>query len=383
MGNQEAKAAEAIVIGGGVVGLCVARSLALKKMKVVLLERGASPGMETSSAAGGMLAPQCEADAGGDFFDLASAGRDLYPSFADALLEETGVDVELDRTGTLYLAFTEEDEAEINSRYEWQRRAALSVEKLSAREAREMESWISPQVKGALLFPKDVQVENRKLVAALTESILRLGVQVRTKTEALRLIVDDESIRGVETSDGVIQSSVIVLACGAWSSSIIPSGSRFAGVRIEPVRGQMLCFALPDQRPMRHVIYSPRGYVVPRQDGRLLAGSTTEHVGFEAHVTADGLRKISTAAMEIAPQVGQLALTDFWAGLRPRAEDDMPVLGACPETSGLFYATGHYRNGILLAPITGELIAEQIVNRRTHALLNRFSPARFTPVGAI
>src|SRR5207253_6991694 len=137
----------AVVIGGGVVGLCVARALALRKMKVLLLERGASLGAEASSAAGGMLAPQCEADAGGKFFELACAGRDLYPRFADALREETGGDIELDDAGTLYLALTEEDEAEINSRYEWQRRANLLVEKLSAIEAREFGSWISPKVR--------------------------------------------------------------------------------------------------------------------------------------------------------------------------------------------------------------------------------------------
>src|SRR2546423_2300768 len=381
MGNQEVKAAEAVVIGGGVVGLCVARSLALRKMKVLLLERGENPGMEASSAAGGMLAPQCEADRADEFFELACAGRDLYTPFADALREETGIDIELDRTGTLYLAFTEEDEAEITDRYEWQRRANLSVEKLNANEARELESWISPRVRAALRFPLDVQVENRRLVRALAESVKRHGVQVRTNAEAIRLIIDRERVVAVETSVGVIHTSVAVMACGAWSSFLTSSGSRFPGVRIEPVRGQMLCFALPSPRPVRHVIYSPRGYIVPRRDGRVLAGSATEDGGVEARGTAERVRKISTAAAEIAPQVGGLALIDYSAGLPPRAEDHLPALGACSEVAGLFYATGHYRNGILLAPVTGELIAEQIVNNETPALLNRFSPDRFTPVG--
>lgn len=376
MGNQECRWAEAVVVGGGVVGLSVARALALRKMKVLLLERGERLGAEASRAAGGMLAPQCEADRADDFFELACASRDLYEQFASALLEETGVDVELDDAGTLYLAFTDADEKEIAQRFEWQRRASLPVEKISAREIIELEPWVSREVRGALFFPQDVQVENRKLVAALGESLRRLGVEVLTKTEATRLVVEGGRAAGIETSAGRVDSTVIVLACGAWSSLLV------SNVTIEPVRGQMLCFALPSgERPISHVIYSPRGYLIPRRDGRLLAGSTTERAGFEAKVTDEGLRTITSAAKEIAPCVERLALKDSWAGLRPRARDDMPVLGASSEIAGLFYATGHYRNGILLAPITGELLAEQIVDNRTHALLNRFSPDRFATVG--
>jgi glycine oxidase len=187
------------------------------------------------------------------------------------------------------------------------------------------------------------------------------------------LRIESGKVLGVETSAGFTAAPVVVVAAGAWTSLIKSNGAR---IKIEPVRGQMLCF---DSRPqvVRHVIYSSRGYLVPRRDGRLLAGSTTEHAGFDKHVTDDGMRAIRSMASEIAPATEQLPLIDSWAGFRPRAEDDLPVLGADDEIDGLFYATGHYRNGILLAPITGELIAAAIIDRATPPMLAAFSPKRF------
>ncbi|HEY0404809.1 MAG TPA: FAD-dependent oxidoreductase, partial [Pyrinomonadaceae bacterium] len=155
---------------------------------------------------------------------------------------------------------------------------------------------------------------------------------------------------------------------------------RAPSVRIEPVRGQMLCFEA-NPRPARHVVYSPRGYLVPRLDGRLLCGSTVERAGFEKCVTGDGLQTIMRQALEIAPVVSRLTLADAWAGLRPRAADDWPVLGMSAEIDGLCYATGHYRNGILLAPLTGELIAEQITGGGRSSQLDAFSPDRFQLAG--
>jgi glycine oxidase len=151
-------------------------------------------------------------------------------------------------------------------------------------------------------------------------------------------------------------------------------------VRIEPVRGQMLSFeATP--RIARHVVYSPRGYIIPRQDGRVLAGATTEHAGFEKRVTSDGINTVTANAIEIAPVIGSLALRDSWSGLRPRTADDLPVLGECAEVKGLYLAAGHYRNGILLTPVTGELIADQILSGFAPPMLTAFSPDRFQGAG--
>lgn len=377
MRNQKTreKSADAIVVGGGVAGLSVARALAQRGLAVTLIERGRL-GAEASAAAGGMLAPQSEANAADKFFELACSSRDLYPAFADALREETGTDIELERTGTLYLAFTEEDEREALKRYAWQTEAGLPVERLSAEAAREIEPCISEDVRSALRFPLDVQVENRRLVAALATSVEKFGVYLMTGTLVQSLCIERGRIEGVETAQGFISSPAVVIASGAWTSLLSATDACIPKIQIEPVRGQMLCF---ETRPLlaRHVIYSPRGYIVPRLDGRLLAGSTSERAGFEKSVTAAGIHSVLTNALEISPAVGDLPLLDAWSGLRPRSADGLPVMGACSDVEGLFYATGHYRNGILLAPITGELLAEEIINNRTPPLLEAFTPNRF------
>jgi glycine oxidase len=367
-----AASAEVVIIGGGVIGLSIARSLALRGVRDVTVVEKNEFAREASWAAGGILAPQIEADSSNDFFRLACASRDLYGDFARDLRDESGIDVELDLTGTLCVAFTEEEEIEFRSRYDWQRGEGLDVEWLSGGQARRLEPCLSEQVRCALRFPNDLQVENRRLVRALLISNKKFGVQLIDHCAVLDVQVIDGRVRGVNTSQGLIGASSIIIAAGAWSLMIDPANS----IQVEPVRGQMLCFQAQPQIA-RHVIYSSHGYLIPRADGRLLAGSTSEEVGFDKSVTDDGVNQITSLAREIAPAVTKLPLLDSWAGFRPRAADDLPVLGRSNEIEGLVYATGHYRNGILLAPITGELIAETIVSRKTPAALAAFSPERF------
>ena len=364
---------EVVVIGGGVIGLTIARALALRGVRDVCLFERARLGTEASFAAAGMLLPQVEAATKDDFFTLACRSRDLYASFAAALHEETGIDVELDTTGTLYLALNSTDQEEIEKGYYFQSRAGLAIELLSTSAARALEPCISESITGALLFPQDIQVENRRLLNALANSVSNLGVNVLTGTNVDSLIVEGNRLTGVQTSGGAITCSTVVVAAGTWSSLITHTS-----FSIEPVRGQMVCLEAKPQLT-RHVIFSRRGYIVPRRDGRLLAGSTSENAGFDKSVTAGGINKILQNAHEISPAISNLPIVDTWAGLRPRAADGLPVLGPCVEIDGLFYATGHYRNGILLAPITGELISEAIVEGVASPLLAPFSPERFYP----
>ena len=382
---------DVVVAGGGVIGLSVARELARSGLKATIVERG-RVGREASHAAGGMLAPQSEADGEDAFFRLQCASRDLYPSFAEELFEETGLSIELDRTGTLYLGFNEEDAAELERRYRWQSRAKLTIERLTSGEVRALEPRVSPHVLLGLRFARDWQVENRRLVAALAASVEKQNVRILTGTEATGVRLEGDRVRGLETSRGLVEADAVVLAAGAWTS-LLPCTTRPHGAPsalplralpghppIEPVRGQMLC--LEAHPPLcAHVIYSPRGYLVPRRDGRLLAGSTTERAGFEKLLTLEGVRAMAQHALEIAPAIAQLPIVDAWAGLRPCADDEWPVLGASTEARGLFYATGHYRNGILLAPLTARLIADLVTGRdaRPSEALAPFSPARFRP----
>jgi len=368
--NEFPRSAEVVVIGGGVIGLTIARALGQRGVRDVLLIERSALGTEASFAAGGILAPQAEADRADEFFELACRSRDLYAEFAAGLFDETGVDVELDSTGTLYVALAEGDELE--KRYAWQSKQGLAVKKLTAREARELEPHIAPSVAGALLFPHDIQVENRRLLNALVHSVNELAIKVATHTNVESLTIERRQIKGVQTSRDFVSCRIVIIAAGTWSSLIEHANTP----TIEPVRGQMICF---DAKPQltRHVIYSPRGYLVPRKDGRLLAGSTSENAGFAKQVTAAGISAILANAQEISPNVANLPIVDTWAGLRPRAADGLPVLGPCDEIDGLFYATGHYRNGILLAPVTGELIAEAVVAGHVSPSLAAFSPNRF------
>lgn len=387
--TQSLKGCDVAVIGGGVAGLAAARSLARRGLSVAVIET-ARPGAGASQAAGGMLAPQSEADRHDELFELLCASREMYPSFAAELYEESGVDIELDRTGALYVALTEADEDEIERRYLWQSRASLAVERLAAAEARSLEPAVSESARGALLFPRDWQVENRHLIRALAASCMRLGVRIFTQTEARGVRVEAGHAKGVETARGYMSAGAVVLAAGAWASRVplLTSASdgdhtpSFPHVEIEPVRGQMLCFEHEPTHvpPIRHVLYSPRGYLVPRRDGRVLAGSTTEHAGFDCIVTAGGVETVTRNAIELAPGIRELRLTDSWAGLRPLAADGWPVLGECAQARGLFYAAGLYRNGILLAPAVGEIISGLVAEGRASLLphtLARFSPARF------
>ncbi|HYO91312.1 MAG TPA: FAD-dependent oxidoreductase, partial [Pyrinomonadaceae bacterium] len=271
--------ADAVIVGGGVIGLALARTLARNHLgRIVVVERG-QLGAEASHAAGGMLAAQAECDRADPFLELACAGRDLYPALSRSLLEETGINIELEQTGTLYLSFTEDDERETSHRYNWQASAGLPVERLTGDEARMLEPCVSVEARSALRFPMDWQVENRRLVAALASSAAKLGVHLLTGTNVESLLIERGRVQGVETARGKIHAPVVVVSGGAWATSLMAEVESAPAIRVEPVRGQMLCF---DARPpiARHVIYSPRGYLVQRMDGRLLAGSTTERAGF-------------------------------------------------------------------------------------------------------
>ncbi|MDQ3061287.1 MAG: FAD-dependent oxidoreductase, partial [Acidobacteriota bacterium] len=319
-----------------------------------------------------------------DFFRFCQESRDLYPQFVEYLFSETGVDVELDRTGTLYLAFTEKDAEELENRYTWQKNANLSVEKLSAKEILEIEPNVSSDVLFGLRFPLDWQVENRKIIEALIKLLPKQKGSVQTPVnsdgsfsgKARRLLLEGDRVTGVETDLGVLSAAIVVIASGAWTSLIEDKFRLLSDIKIKPMRGQMLAFN-DNYKLFRHVIYSPRGYLVPRKNNRILVGATVEDVGFDSRTTGAGAASLLNTAFEIAPEFKNLSLKKTWAGLRPFAADGLPVLGAIPEIENLFIATAHYRNGILLAPKTAEILADKIVGNADSKYLEIFSPRRF------
>jgi len=369
--------ADVIVIGAGVIGCAVAWRLGQAGMRVVVVERG-RVGAEASHAAGGMLAPLAEAERRDDFFNLAVAGLAIYADFARELKASSGIDVEYRDEGTLYLALTDEDEEELERRRRWQCETGLNVNRMSAAQALRLEPMLSRTLRFALEFPGDHQVDNRRLMTALQTAARNAGARFLTHTEARELLTESVAGRrrivGVATSRGEIRAGAVVTAAGSWSSLLrCDEARRF---EVEPVRGQMVAIEMPAPAA-RHVIYSRRGYLVPRLSGYLIAGSTTERVGYDKRVTAGGVASIIKSAIELMPCVADQAVIETWAGLRPRAPDDLPILGADPRIEGLIYATGHYRNGILLAPITALAISELIIKGESRVNLAPFSVDRF------
>ncbi|MGI8670481.1 MAG: glycine oxidase ThiO [Aridibacter sp.] len=373
-----------LIIGGGVIGLSIAREFHKKGFfeRITILEKG-SIGQEASNAAAGMLAPQAETDRADLFFNFCNESSKLYPNLSEELLDETGIDIEFDQSGTLYITFNEKDVEEIRKRYEWEKKAGLEVEHLSARETHKLEPFVSPDSLESLFFPNDWQVENRKLLKALRKYAELNNIEIIEQTEVTNLITENGKIKGVETSKHQKYfADTVILATGAWTSLIKHGESVLQIPKVKPIRGQMLSFQTA-KRLFTRVIYSPRGYIVPRKFGRILAGATVEDVGFENKNTESGIEFVRRNAIEISPSLANLPLDDKWSGLRPFAADGLPILGEIPDVENLFVATAHYRNGILLAPLTAKVLAEKIADGKDSEFLNEFGAKRFNLANAV
>jgi glycine oxidase len=369
-----------LIIGGGVIGLSLARELHKKGAgKITILERGKA-GQESSFAAAGILAPQAEAEKADKFFHFCSDSKNLYTNFAKQLLSETEVDIELDQNGTLYTAFSESDVTEIRRRFDWQKKSGLAVEHLTQTEARKAEPFVSPDVREALFFPNDWQVENRKLLVALQKYAKLNNIEIIENSEVRELLIENGKISGAITADKTFFAEKVVLTTGAWTW-LIKAGEN-ALPFVKPIRGQILSFRTA-KRLFSKIIYSARGYIVPRFDGRVLVGATVEDVGFDKSLTNSGIDFLLEIALEISPSLANLQIFDKWAGLRPASADNLPILGAFPEIENLYVGTAHFRNGILLAPLTAKILADKIVENSDSEYLQVFSPQRFQTKKAI
>jgi glycine oxidase len=371
---------DVLIVGGGVIGLSIARELHKKGVRRIAVAERGEIGKEASFAAAGMLLPHAETNQADDFYRFCMESFGLYDAFAAELLGETGIDIELDREGTLYLAFDEKSAVEIGHRYAWQSRSGMDVERVSAGEVRTLEPLISPNVLEGLFFPNDWQVENRKLLAALVRYTELNGISIIENREIDGLIAEGGKIRGAEGKDGKLLADNIVLATGAWTSFINIGGEPFP-IAVKPMKGQMLCFRA-EPGMLRKVVFGPDGYLVPRADGRILAGATVEDAGFDKDVTAEGVETLRSAAIAMVPAIGNLEIADSWAGLRPMAGDGLPVLGDIEGASGLHIATAHFRNGILLAPLTAKIIAAAVCGDGRSEYIRAFGTRRFTAAAA-
>jgi glycine oxidase len=321
-----------------------------------------------------MLSPQAEADRADAFLSLLLESRNMYPQFAAQLQAETGIDVAYRDDGTLLVALTAEDERELDERYRWQVADGLSVERLDGEAARSAEPALNRCVRGALRFPDDHQVDNRALARALWAAAQAAGVEMRGGIDAARVVRVQGRVGGVELTNGeLLAAESVVVAAGARAGQL---GGLPGPLPVVPVHGQLL--ALEQPSPLfRHVVDSPRGYLVPRAGARLIVGATVEQIGFRRAVTVEGVQSLLAAAVEIAPGLAASTVAELWSGHRPGTPDHRPILGVDPRLPGLVYATGHYRNGILLAPITGRIVADLILGGATTRDLSSFSIERF------
>ena len=374
-----------LVVGGGIIGLAVAWRARKRGMSVTLLERDAI-GAGTSRVAAGMLAPVAEVEfgeSGRRVLGLGLRAAELWPAFAAELQEASGIDVGLMRTGTLLVARDEDEARELERQLAFRRSLGVSVERLRPSEAREREPALAPTVRLALAAPDDHSVDPRQVLAALRHACASEGVRLRehAQVQAVELDGGGARVTGVTLAGGErVPAERLVLAAGAWSAQLAGLPSE-ALVPVRPVKGQILRLRDPEGPGLLHrVVRFEGGYLLPRADGGYVLGATVEERGFDLRPTAGGMHELLRDAHELVPGVSELQIEELSVGLRPGTPDNAPVIGP-GALEGLTWATGHHRNGVLLAPLTAELLAGLLAGTgaalEPDPLLDACAPARF------
>lgn len=377
-----------LVVGGGVIGVAVAFTLSQRGFKVTLIERGhiepsraLDRGPEGSSAAAGVLGAQLEGLRGdGPLTRLCLESRARYPAWVEAIRARSGLDVELRPAGVLQVAFEASELAALQRDVAWQAQAGLAVEQLDAAGVHALETALSSEVIGGVRLPDDPRIDPPSLLAALRIAAERSGVVVRAEATVVRVLTRSGRAVGVVLEDGTsLAGDAVVIAAGSWSTLI--GETSLAADAVRPARGQIV--ELKVLSPvLRSVVEGPRCYLSPRDDGRILVGSTVELVGFRGGTTAAAVRDLLTAAIHLLPALGDANVNRAWSGFRPRSSDEHPLIGLV-GIEGLVIATGHFRNGVLLAPITGEIVAALLTGEAPPADLAPFNPRRqMVPMGA-
>jgi glycine oxidase len=376
---------DCVVVGGGIIGGAIAFELARRGVSVLLLDRQ-KPGLEASWAAAGMLSPAPDSAEADFLVPLARKSYRLYPEFISAVEKTSDSQVEFRECGTIEVFFAPEAEAERDRVVASLRGHGIAAESVSASGARVKEPMLGPAARAAAWIPEESCVDPRELTRATLGAAQRSGAEIRANSEAISILVEQNRCEGVLVADSAgmpagkvavksgekILAKNVVIAAGSFSGGL---GWMERYAPTTPVRGQMVALRSATGA-LRCILRSSHGYIVPRADGRAIAGSTLEYVGFEKQVTPAGLGKILNAAVELSPALENASVVETWSGLRPDSPDHLPIIGPT-DIEGLFIATGHYRNGILLAPATAKCIAEWIVEGKPSIALENFSPLRF------
>ena len=370
-----------VVIGAGVIGLGIAWRLAQAGCAVSVFDRGEA-GHGASWAAAGMLAAAVETEPGEEpLLPLALESQRLWPDFARELEAASGISVNYRDEGTLVVALNRDDAVQLRHSYEFQKGLGLDLHWLNAAEVRQREPHLKPGIAAAVWSPNDHQVENRDLGRALAVAARKAGVELVEHCAVREAILAGGRVAGVVTERGREPADVVVLAAGAWSREIggIPPAYL---PPVRPIKGQMLALQMDPAAPLlRHVVWLPRAYLTPRNDGRLIIGATVEERGFDASLTAGGMLALLEGAWRAVPTIEELPIAETWVGFRPGSRDDAPMLGPS-GIDGLVVATGHHRNGILLSPVTAAVVSTFVLTGRLPETARPFSPERFAAAPA-
>lgn len=365
---------DTVILGGGIIGCSLARVLAGSGVRVVIIERNA-PGEEASWAAAGMLAPSAEAEKGSPIFNLCRASLLAYRPLVEELRAETGVDPEYRTEGSLLVFADEQERQQMLPSMNWQRSQEIGVKELSAQELHSLEPNLA-ELPGAFFLPDDHQIDNRRLMHALVQSCRQRGVEFLLGKPVRAVARNGHQAVGAVLEDAggtKIAAGRVVNSAGAWAGAIAVAG--IAPFPIRPVKGHMLALEAPPGT-LHHVIRSHRGYLVPRTNGRILVGSTMEEAGFDKSPRAAQVTGLLHAAQQLCPVLEKSAVVDFWAGLRPASKDGLPLLGPT-ELEGYWVALGHLRNGILLAPITSEILSSWLLTGKPSLPVDALRPGRY------
>lgn len=364
------------IIGGGICGLSIGWRLAQAGRDVTVFER-AQAGRGATWAAGGVLAASTESEpAEESLLPLLQESLAMWPDFARELESAAGISVDMRTEGLLHVALDRDEAENLQFHFDFQKRQGLATEWLDGAQVRELEPHLSPRVCAAILSRSDYQVDNRKVALALIEAFQKAGGTLREGAEVSDIVTGNGRVTGVRAGGETVAADTVVLAAGAHSRGVggIPENLR---PPVRPVKGQMLSLQMDADAPLlRHVLLGPAGYLVPRNSGALLAGTTVEEQSFDMSLTAGGIYEILRRAREVLPGVHDLPIIEMWAGLRPGSRDDAPLLGPC-AIPGLVMATGHHRNGILLAPVTARVIADYLLTGAWRNDLGAFAADRF------
>ncbi len=352
------KSWDVIIIGGGIVGLSLAIELRKKSASVLVVERG-EPGREASWAAGGMLV-DCGAETPSALQPLATASAGMYPEFVHELRVESGRPIDLRDQGAIVVPSTEHLDD----------RSGFPLEKSVRAELANFEPGLADLDRPAF-YLKERSVDPRGLTAAALTAAKRRGVDISSSDAVTAVTLTDGRVCGVTTRKTSFLAPKVVNCAGAWSGQIAPQA-----FPTRPVKGQMLCLLSPARELLKHVIRSPEVYLIPRSDGRIVVGTTVEEAGFDKRTDVATIQRLHRAAIAIFPELRNAKILEDWAGLRPGTPDALPILGAT-STPGYYVATGHFRDGILLAPVTAQVMAQVLDGRNPDHDLANFSPARF------